>query len=71
VEPGRGGEIQLTDALKELMHTQDIYAVVEDDPGFDTGNVLAWLSANVALGLESEHGPALRAELERLLAEKA
>jgi UTP--glucose-1-phosphate uridylyltransferase len=71
VEPGRGGEIQLTDALKELLRTQDIYAVVEDDPGFDTGNVLAWLSANVALGLESEHGPALRAELERLLAERA
>ena len=38
------------------------------DPGFDTGNVLAWLEANVQLGLASTQlGPALRRSLERLL----
>lgn len=68
VAPGRGDEIQLTDALRELLREEDIYAVVDDDPGLDTGNVLAWLEANVQLALESpEHGPALRESLERLL----
>jgi UTP--glucose-1-phosphate uridylyltransferase len=68
VKPGRGDEIQLTDALRELLKTEDIYAVVETDPGFDTGNVLAWLEANVSLALASqEHGSALRASLERML----
>jgi len=68
IQPGRGDEIQLTDALRELLKTEKIYAVVEEDPGYDTGNVLAWLEANVALALKShEHGVALRASLERML----
>jgi len=68
IQPGRGDEIQLTDALRELLKTEEIYAVVEEDPGYDTGNVLAWLEANIGLALAShEHGPALRASLERLL----
>jgi UTP--glucose-1-phosphate uridylyltransferase len=68
VAPGRGDEIQLTDALRELVKTEKIYAVVEDHPGYDTGNMLAWLEANVSLALASpEHGAALRASLERLL----
>lgn len=70
VKPGRGDEIQLTDALCELLKTEEIHAVVETDPGFDTGNVLAWLEANISLALDSaEHGPALRASLKRLLGE--
>jgi UTP--glucose-1-phosphate uridylyltransferase len=68
IRPGRGEEIQLTDALRELVKTEKIYAVVENDPGYDTGNVLAWLEANIGLALASpEHGAALRASLERLL----
>jgi UTP--glucose-1-phosphate uridylyltransferase len=68
IQPGRGDEIQLTDALKELLRSEEIYAVVDDDPGFDTGNVLAWMEANVALALQSpELGPALRASLARLM----
>ena len=68
VTPGRGDEIQLTDALKTLLKTEEIYAVVDTDPGFDTGNVLAWLEANISIALaSSEHGPALRASLARLL----
>jgi UTP--glucose-1-phosphate uridylyltransferase len=68
VRPGRGGEIQLTDAIRELLDHEKVYAVVEADPGFDTGNVLAWLEANVGLALASpEHGVALRESLERML----
>jgi UTP--glucose-1-phosphate uridylyltransferase len=71
VTPGRGDEIQLTDGLRGLLNKEEIYAVVDEDPGFDTGNVLAWLEANVSLALASpEHGPALRASLERLLRDK-
>lgn len=69
VRPGRGDEIQLTDALVELLETEELYAVVVDPTeGYDTGNVLSWLEANVALALESpEYGSDLRAGLERLL----
>jgi len=71
IRPGQGQEVQLTDALRELLKTEEIYAVVDPDPGFDTGNVLAWLEANVALGLRSrEYGPALRGSLQRLLAKE-
>ena len=42
--PGKGGEIQLTDALVKLLEREELYAVVIDpDCGRDTGNVLAWL----------------------------
>lgn len=68
VEPGRGDEIQLTDALVELLKHEEIYAVTMECEGYDTGNVLSWLEANVALTLETEEfGPALRESLERLL----
>lgn len=68
VEAGRGGEIQLTDALKELLRTEDIYAVVMDCVGYDTGNVLSWLEANVAIALDTEEfGSQLRESLTRLL----
>lgn len=69
VRPGRGDEIQLTDALVELLKTEEIHAVVVDPTeGFDTGNVLSWLEANVMLALESqEYGSALRESLEGML----
>lgn len=68
VEAGRGGEIQLTDALRELLKHEEIYAVAMDSPGYDTGNVLSWLEANIALALETEeYGSQLREGLERML----
>jgi UTP--glucose-1-phosphate uridylyltransferase len=69
IKPGRGEEIQLTDALVELLKTEDIHAVViEPDEGYDTGNVLSWLEANVALALQTtEYGPALRDSLTSML----
>lgn len=68
VRPGRGDEIQLTDALKDLLASEEVYAVTTDCEGYDTGDVLAWLEANVALALEDpEIGAGLRDGLERLL----
>jgi UTP--glucose-1-phosphate uridylyltransferase len=69
IDPGRGDEIQLTDALKELLKSEDVYAVTMDCRGYDTGNILSWIETNVALALETEEiGPQLREALERLLA---
>jgi UTP--glucose-1-phosphate uridylyltransferase len=68
IEPGRGNEIQLTDALKELLKHEEVYAVAMECSGYDTGNVLSWLEANVALTLDTEeYGPALRDLLEKML----
>jgi UTP--glucose-1-phosphate uridylyltransferase len=70
IEPGRGEEIQLTDALRELLKSEDIFAISVDCDGFDTGNVLSWLEANVTLALETEeYGPAFRESLKRILGE--
>lgn len=65
-EPGRGGEIQLTDALHELISTdqQDgggVHAIIFDGLRYDTGDKLSYLQANVSLALENEElGPRFR-----------
>jgi UTP--glucose-1-phosphate uridylyltransferase len=66
--PGKGGEIQLTDALVTLLAREEIYAVVIDPKdGHDTGNVLSWLETNIQLALASEeYGDALRRHLLEL-----
>lgn len=70
VEPGRGNEIQLTDALKEVLRDEPIHAVPIQCCGYDTGNMLSWLEANVRLALHAEGvGPKLRASLQRMLEE--
>lgn len=67
-EPGRGDEIQLTDALAELA-TQEgegggVYGVVFRGRRYDTGDKLSYLKANVTIASEREDlGPDLRAWL--------
>jgi len=64
--PGEGGEIQLTDALVQLLEDEPLYAVeVEPESSFDTGNVLSWLEANITLALRDER---YAGELRELLA---
>lgn len=47
VEPGAGGEIQLTDALDAVLREEEMYALVIDpEEGFDTGTVATWLETN-------------------------
>jgi len=49
--PGAGGEIQLTDALVELLASQEMYALVIDpEQGFDVGTIENWLDTNLRLG---------------------
>jgi UTP--glucose-1-phosphate uridylyltransferase len=48
--PGAGGEIQLTDALIELLEHEEVYGLVIDpDEGFDVGTIETWLSTNLHL----------------------
>ena len=50
VEPGVGGEIQLTDALDAVLREEEMYALVIDPAdGFDTGTVESWLETNNVL----------------------
>ena len=51
-EPGKGGEIQITDGLKILMDTQAIYAYEVEDDRYDAGDKLGFLKANVNLALK-------------------
>ena len=49
-KPGVGGEIQLTDALDEVLREEEMYALVIDpEDGFDTGTVESWLHTNNVL----------------------
>ncbi|MFA5802990.1 MAG: UTP--glucose-1-phosphate uridylyltransferase GalU [Thermoleophilia bacterium] len=53
-EPGKNGEIQLTDALSLLLEKQDIYAYEVTGRRYDIGNKLDWLKANIELALERQ-----------------
>lgn len=45
--PGAGGEIQLTDALAEVLKEEEMYAlVIDEEDGFDTGTIESWLDTN-------------------------
>lgn len=63
--PGRGGEIQLTDALQTLATDRDgagVYGVVFKGRRFDTGDKLSYLKAVITLAAERvEFGEELRA----------
>ncbi len=66
--PGRGGEIQLTDAIKRLLATQPVYGYVFTYGRYDVGNKLDYLRATVEFALEREDlGPEFRSYLHKLL----
>ena len=72
--PGRGNEIQLTDALQTLAQGdgegEGVYGVVFAGRRFDTGDKLSYLKANVILASERpEFGDDLRAWLKDFVAE--
>lgn len=51
-KPGAGGEIQLTDALDELLKEQAVEAYRMTGKTYDCGNKLGFLQANIAYGLQ-------------------
>lgn len=62
--PGKGGEIQLTDALKILLKTEDIYACELEGDRYDAGDKMGFLKASVSLALKR---PELKAEFKKFL----
>ncbi len=50
--PGKGGEIQLTDALSILMQQSEIWATQFDGTRYDCGSKLGYLQATVIFGLK-------------------
>ena len=51
IDPGSGGEIQLTDALRHLLHSRPIYAVRFEGKRYDAGDKLGFLKATVEFAL--------------------
>ncbi len=52
IEPGSGGEIQLTDALKYMLRNRPIYGLKFEGKRFDAGDKLGFLKATVEFALE-------------------
>lgn len=52
-KPGKGGEIQLTDALKELARESPMYALEIQGQRYDAGNKLGFLIATVEFALKN------------------
>jgi UTP--glucose-1-phosphate uridylyltransferase len=53
-KPGKGGEIQLTDALKELAQREAMYAYVFEGRRYDVGDKLGFIEATVDFALNRE-----------------
>ena len=51
VEPGKGGELQLTDALKYLLRNRPIYGLKFEGKRYDAGDKLGYLQATVEFAL--------------------
>jgi UTP--glucose-1-phosphate uridylyltransferase len=67
-KPGKNGEIQLTDALKELARVSPIYALEVQGQRYDAGDKLGFLIATVEFALKNpslgaEFGDYLRARM--------
>ncbi|MBN9175779.1 MAG: UTP--glucose-1-phosphate uridylyltransferase GalU [Microbacterium sp.] len=68
--PGKGGEIQLTDALQELAVTDGVLGVVFHGRRYDTGDKVDYIKAIVQLASDREDlGPALRPWLQEFAAQ--
>ena len=52
VEPGSGGEIQLTDGLRQLLRSRPVYAYRFEGTRYDAGDKLGFLKATVEFALK-------------------
>ena len=50
-KPGKGGEIQLTDAINTLNTTQRVFAHEFKGKRYDVGNKFGWIQTNIEYGL--------------------
>jgi UTP--glucose-1-phosphate uridylyltransferase len=54
IEPGAGGELQLTDGLRALLKREKLYACVYEGRRHDTGDKLGFLKATVEFALKRD-----------------
>ena len=52
LEPGAGGEYQLTDAIKKIARADGVYALEFEGDRYDLGSKTGFLMANIVKGLE-------------------
>ena len=69
IEPGKGGELQLTDAIDLLISEgHPVHVVVHDGIRHDLGNPAGFIPASVEFGLRHpKYGPALFKDLEAIM----
>ncbi|MGD7007044.1 UTP--glucose-1-phosphate uridylyltransferase GalU [Metabacillus sp. 84] len=65
-EIGAGGEIQLTDAIQQLNHLQNVYAYQFEGERFDVGEVLGFVKTTLEFALQHED---LKTDLVELMQE--
>ena len=69
-KPGKNGEVQITDAIRNLAHKEKIYAYMFKGTRFDVGEKVGYLKANIAFALKREGiGEELRKYLKRICEE--
>ena len=51
-EKGAGGEIQLTDAMAQMLGKQPFHAVTFDGNRYDCGSKVGYIEANLAVALQ-------------------
>ena len=66
-KPGKGNEIQLTDAINTLNKTQRVFAHEYKGDRYDTGNKFGWLQTNISYGLNH---PQTKDELRESITER-
>ena len=58
-QPGKGGEIQLPDAMARSLAREAMYAVVIDPlSGYDTGTPSGWIATNALMAASDPASPA-------------
>ncbi|MEI2699503.1 MAG: hypothetical protein V9E94_14635 [Microthrixaceae bacterium] len=68
IEPGVGGEIQLTDAIAALLTRADVYGWTFIDGRYDIGKKIDYLRATVELALQrADLGPEFRSFLAEVV----
>lgn len=67
IGPGKGGEIQLTDALKRLLKNRQIYGYLFNGKRYDAGDKIGYLKATIDLALKT---PQVSEELKEYLIKK-
>ena len=67
-KPGKGGEIQLTDAMQMLIADKAIYGLKIKGKRYDIGNKLDFIKTNIEFGLErKEFGKDLKEYLKKIV----